>query len=473
MSVAPDVIELLGGPGARIAPEAGPARCLVVDARGDRERLARYRALRREEFVHRQGLFARDDADAWDAHPETIVLTALSPSGEVLGGVRLHPTDSQLGWWRGSRLVVAPSAGRGAVGAALVRAACGRALDAGALRFDAFAQPAHATFFISLGWESVRPLTVAGRPHLLMRWPIERLGEHARATKAPLGELVGPLLGHDRWLGDDGVPVPGTDAVACTDAITPSMVERDPEWAGWCGMLVTANDLAAMGAEPLGALDAVGGPDRDHVARVLAGLRAGADAFGLPILGGHTQLSVPASLTVTGFGRAADPVRGGGGRPGDALWLCADLGGGWRPGYRGRQWDSSSSRSHEEIGQMLGIVRTCRPAAAKDASMAGIAGTVGMLAEASGCGAELDLARLPRPVGAPMAEWLSCFPGFAMILAQRPAAPSPGGGACGPAVRAGVGALTSEAGVRLRWPDGELTTAIPAAGVTGLGAAAR
>ncbi len=72
-----------------------------------------------------------------------------------------------------------------------------------------------------------------------------------------------------------------------------------------------------------------------------------------------------------------------------------------------------------------------------------------------------------------MADWLTCFPGFAMILAQRPGPPGSGGGATAPAVRAGVGALTSEPGVRLRWPDGEVTTAIPGAGVTGLGAAAR
>ncbi len=342
LTVTPDVIELLGGPAAR---PAGAARLLVVDARGDRERLARYRALRREAFVHEQGMFTRDDADEFDDQPETIVLTALSPRGDVLGGVRLHPTDGGLGWWRGSRLVVGRSPGRGTIGAALVRAACGRALDAGALRFDAFVQDPHVPFFSSLGWDSVRPLDIAGRPHVLMRWPVARLAEHALATKAPLGELVGPLLGSDGWLGDDGVPVPGTDAVACTDAITPAMVERDPEWAGWCGMLVTANDLAAMGASPLGALDAVGGRDAAHVARVLEGVRAGADAFGLPILGGHTQLGVPAALSVTGFGRTADPIPGGGGRAGDELSLCADLGGGWRPGYSGQQWDSTSFRT--------------------------------------------------------------------------------------------------------------------------------
>jgi len=48
------------------------------------------------------------------------------------------------------------------------------------------------------------------------------------------------------------------DLVAACDAIIPSLVERDPEWAGWCSVLVNINDLSAMGAVPSGLLDAVG-----------------------------------------------------------------------------------------------------------------------------------------------------------------------------------------------------------------------
>ena len=50
--------------------------------------------------------------------------------------------------------------------------------------------------------------------------------------------------------------MPGSDLMAACDAIIPSMVERDPEWAGWCSALVNLNDLAAMGAAPVGLLDA-------------------------------------------------------------------------------------------------------------------------------------------------------------------------------------------------------------------------
>jgi len=443
----------------------------VVRADDDPRLRAAYAELRRRAFVEEQGLFAGTDEDAWDAHPATRVLCAVDAAGEVLGGVRLHPAtdDASLGWWRGSRLVCAGPLGaaRGAVGAALVRRACEEAVDAGALRFDAHVQDRHRRFFARLGWDDVRAVQVAGAEHRLMRWPVGRIAALAEATKAPLGALWNGLLGTPpEWRGDDGVPVPGCSVVAATDAILPSMVADDPEWAGWCGMLVTAHDLAAMGAAPVGALDALAAPDADHAARVARGLAAGADALRLPLLGGHTQLGVGAALSVTGLGRAARPVPAGGGSAGDALRVTADLAGGWRPGYGRTQWDSSTGRSREELALMLDAVRVAQPKAAKDVSMAGIAGTVGMLAEASGCGAELDVAAVPRPAGAGAADWLTCFPGFAMVTADRPGAPPL---PAGPATGAECGRLTADRGVRLRWPDGDVTTALEGP-VTGLGA---
>jgi len=113
---------------------------------------------------------------------------------------------------------------------------------------------------------------------------------------------------------------------------------------------------------------------------------------------------------------------------------------------------------------MVGAVAAARPAAAKDVSMAGVAGTLGMLAEASGCGAILDVARVPRPAGTTMGDWLTCFPGFAMLSTGGPPLPA------GPATGAECGELAAGQGVALRWPDGELTEAIPGP-VTGLGPA--
>lgn len=101
--------------------------------------------------------------------------------------------------------------------------------------------------------------------------------------------------------------------------------------------------------------------------------------------------------------------------------------------------------------------------------MAGIAGTLGMLAEASGTGAELDVTAVPRPSEASMGAWLTCFPGYAMLSADRPGrradVPAPSTVSI-----VDCGRLTAEPGVRLRWPDGVVTVAV-ASTVTGLGPA--
>ena len=447
-----------------------------IEQAADPADVAAYHRLRHQAFVAEQGLFATDDRDQVDADPRTVVLIARGGEGQILGGVRLGPaTDGpDLGWWRGSRLVVSRRSPLG-VGSALVRAACARAENAGVLRFEATVQARHREFFGRLGWQPLttdhepdQPTARYRTPHLRMRWPIGRIAGQAAAAKRDLGTLLAGLSPGGRgFVGDDGAPVPGSDLIAACDAILPSMVERDPEWAGWCSVLVNLNDLAAMGATPVGLLDALAARDRSFASRILAGLRQASQAYAVPILGGHTQFGVPAALAVTALGHAVHPVPGGGGRPGQRIRLTADLAGGWRPGYAGRQWDSTSTRRTPELRAMLGFVAAAQPAAAKDVSMAGLVGTLGMLAEASGCAAVLEVAAVPRPATASVGDWLTCFPGFAMLTTDRPgAAPIQ----AGPAHTADCGTLLAGHGVRLRWPDGELTGAITDQ-VTGMGKA--
>lgn len=116
--------------------------------------------------------------------------------------------------------------------------------------------------------------------------------------------------------------------------------------------------------------------------------------------------------------------------------------------------------------------------------MAGIVGTIGMLAESSGYGAVVDVAAIPTPSTAgpdalgrdavsvgteavSMGDWLGCFPGFGMVTADRP---SESRMESAFARTAEVGSLVLERGVQLRWPDGEVTRVV-AGGVTGLGPA--
>jgi putative N-acetyltransferase (TIGR04045 family) len=483
------VIGLDGGPMVPVAPQVPPADLAglsgrlpadgdagpgVAIRRAEAADRAAYHELRRSVFVDEQGLFSGDDLDDVDAGEHTVVLVATDPTGRVVGGVRVapHGDDPTGGWWTGSRLAVSPGHRHGRrVGASLVQAACALVEQAGALRFDATVQPLSVDFFASLGWEPVRPATLAGRPHLSMRWPITRAERLAAATKAALAGLLSDLApGGAGWVGDDGAPVAGTGVIAACDAILPSMVERDPEWAGWCAVLVNVNDLAAMGAAPVALLDALAAPTATVAQRIMSGLRRASAAYGVPIIGGHTQIGVPAALSVTALGTATHPVPGGGGRPGDDIRLTADLGGDWRPGYRGGQWDSTSGRAPDDLRRLLGTVARLDPAAAKDVSMAGVVGTLGMMAEAAGCGAELVVGRVPRPDGVVLGDWLTCFPGFAMLTAHRPGTPARAPELTAPATSAVCGRLVEGAGVTLVWPDGERTTGIGST-VTGLGPA--
>lgn len=441
--------------------------------------LAAYHRLRHDVFVEEQGLFSDADRDEHDEDPRTRVLVAVSADGEVLGGVRIHPMTMlsggrDLGWWRGSRLAVTHDARLLlGVGAALIRAACALAESSGALRFDATVQAPNERLFHRLGWTTRERVHLHGMPHVVVDWPIGRIERLATTTKAALGPLLGELLGNDAWRGDDGAPVPGSDVVVATDAIVPSMVERDPEWAGWCSVLVNLNDLFAMGAQPVGLMDALGVRDASFARRVLRGINDAARAWGVPVLGGHTQLGVPAALSVTALGRTDRPVRGGGAAPGQRLRVTADLGGGWRPGYTGAQWDSSTSRTPEQLRELAGVVPALAPTAAKDVSMSGLVGTTGMLAEASGCRAVLDVAAVPAPGGATLGDWLTCFPGFAIVSAEtgsRGSSPEPPvPDVPGFLATAVCGDLVAGGGVGLRWPDGVVTEAVTT--VTGLGPA--
>ena len=478
-----NAVETTGWSGYTATAPDSPSRCVLAGSLqhddpgflirpADGRLLTAYRALRREIFVREQGLFAGSDADDIDDDPRCRVLVALAADGTLLGGVRLAPaTTEDIGWWTGSRLVVDPRRRTRGLGPALIRAACALAENQQVLRFEATVQARYEQMFARLGWIRLDDREIGGAAHVGMRWPIDRIERQALAAKSMLAQALAPLraqpmgLGGHGFRGDDGAPVPGSDLIAACDAILPSMVERDPEWAGWCSVLVNLNDLSAMGAVPVGMLDAVAAPNHSVLTRVLRGLARAAEAWQVPVLGGHTQLGVPAALSVTALGRTDSPVRGGGGMVGDEIRLTADLGGDWRPGYTGRQWDSSSRRTGEELRALGRFVAGTAPAAAKDVSMAGFAGTAGMLAEAAGVGAELDITRIPRPAGASVAEWLTCFPGFAMITADRSGAVT---APTGPAESALCGVLTSAPGVRLRWPDGTTTTAVHGT-VTGLG----
>jgi len=109
--------------------------------------------------------------------------------------------------------------------------------------------------------------------------------------------------------------------------------------------------------------------------------------------------------------------------------------------------------------------------AARDVSMPGVAGSLLQLIELAGCGATLDLDRLPRPAGVELERWIVTFPSFGFVLA---ATAENAAAACAAFTRQGLacaacGSFDRERRLRLRWGGDEATMwDLASAPVTGL-----
>lgn len=225
--------------------------------------------------------------------------------------------------------------------------------------------------------------------------------------------------------GDDAAavarPEGGWDLLA-GEGFMPGFVADDPWFAGWCGVMVNLSDIAAMGGRATGLLDAVWAPDAAAVAPVLRGMRDAADAYGVPILGGHTNLNSPAlNLAVSVTGRAHRLISSFNARAGDLLIAAIDH----RGAYRNfdnfcAALDAPHDRLRRDLALLPELAEAGLADAGKDISQGGIVGTALMLAECSDCGFAIDLDAIPRPAGVAMDRWLRSFPSFGFLLSVRP-----------------------------------------------------
>lgn len=133
-------------------------------------------------------------------------------------------------------------------------------------------------------------------------------------------------------IGDDCAVIEG-DLVWTVDACVEGTHFRR-EWLswedlGWKSFMAAASDLAAMGAEPIGALSAlVLTTDIDDAAfeAIVRGQKAAADVVGAPVVGGNLARGTETSITTTLLGRAPRPVMRRGAREGDLVLVAGDLG---------------------------------------------------------------------------------------------------------------------------------------------------
>jgi thiamine-monophosphate kinase len=239
---------------------------------------------------------------------------------------------------------------------------------------------------------------------------LARRGRSPRATEFQLIEAftrgapqggAGVLLG----IGDDCAllsPPRGEALVATVDAVVEGVhfdARFPPADVGWKALAVNVSDLASMGARPLWALCALAvphGADLRRVTRIGAGLARCARHHGVALAGGNVTAARDLSLTVTVLG--AVPARAAllrsGARPGDLVAVSGTLGEaalGLEPGApRAALLRQRHPEPRVALGRALrGIATAC-----VDLSD-GLLQDLGHVCAASGCGAQVELARLP------------------------------------------------------------------------------
>ncbi|HEY7077641.1 MAG TPA: AIR synthase related protein [Solirubrobacteraceae bacterium] len=244
-------------------------------------------------------------------------------------------------------------------------------------------------------------------------------GLRAKRDLALIAESLPGVDGEDAAL----VPVDGRYVVLAGEAILPSLVAAEPEAAGAAAVVTNVSDVRAMGGRPLALIDTLVSPDREHAGRVLRGLREAAELHGVDVSGGHLTLGGPPALSAFCTGVATTPLRAVKAKPGDALIAAFCLEGRYfADTFFTSLRDRDPARLRDDGEALVEVAEQGLAHAARDVSMPGVAGSLLQLLELAGCGATLDLDRLPRPAGVPLERWLLTFPSFGFVLAGAPEA---------------------------------------------------
>jgi selenophosphate synthetase-related protein len=247
----------------------------------------------------------------------------------------------------------------------------------------------------------------------------------ALRAKASIG-LVSDVFGASDWVsgpGDDTAVVRyGAESfLVAGEAIWPPFVEADPFGAGVAAVVANVNDVAAMGGRALALVDQVVAGE-EVARRVLEGIRFAAGIYGVPVVGGHLTIwggtpSVSASIV----GSVVRPLSSSNVAPGQTCLVAFCLDGKVRSDF---PFLSSIRERAPELAKDINLLPSLAEAglleSAKDVSMAGTLGSLAMLLEPSGCGALVDLEKIPGPDEVSPAAWIAFFPTYGFLLTCLP-----------------------------------------------------
>lgn len=254
-----------------------------------------------------------------------------------------------------------------------------------------------------------------GRAELGMKRDIQLAARaFAGATRSAWFPSSEPILN-----GDDTAALPDGDGytLLAAEGMRPELIAADPWFAGFCSVMVNLSDVAAMGGRPWAVVDALFMGTGENE-RVLEGMKAASDMFGVPVVGGHTaRVNGPTSLAVAVLGRARRLISSYAAKSGQILVIAVDLRGSFR---LAGAYNAATTASPQQLRACLAVLPELAEsglvAAGKDISMAGTCGSLAMLLETSGVGAVLDLEQVPAPREVEALRWLTAFPSYGYVL---------------------------------------------------------
>jgi putative methanogenesis marker protein 2 len=209
------------------------------------------------------------------------------------------------------------------------------------------------------------------------------------------------------------------------DGMWGKLMEADPRWAGYCSVLVNVNDIAAMGGNPIGMTNVISTQSNRICHEIMEGIKEGVKKFGVPMVGGHLHPDTPYNsldVSITGIVDKYDVITSCDAAIGDKVIIAIDIDGELHPKFN-LNWDTTTMKSDElvqaQIGVMNKIGREKLVTAGKDISNPGTLGTLGMLLEASGVGATVELEKIPRNESVEWEQWLKLYPGSGFVLTAK------------------------------------------------------
>jgi putative methanogenesis marker protein 2 len=228
-------------------------------------------------------------------------------------------------------------------------------------------------------------------------------------------------FGEDAAVIDNGQEV----MLLAADGIWSKLMEADPEWSGYCSVLVNVHDIAAMGGWPVAMVDVLSVNSPQIAEAVLRGMRKAIEKFDVPIVGGHLHPDTPYSaldVAILGKARKDSIILSSTAKPGDDVIAAADLDGAAHPKFE-INFDSTSFKDKETVQRQLGSMQELGErhlvSAGKDISNPGLLGTLGMLLETSHVGAVVNLDCILVPVGIKLSDWLKMYPGMGFVVTAK------------------------------------------------------